>query len=612
MFNNNYTEQAIPSYLQPAKVKRIAPGIVQEQIQVIQQNSIPTPTPGGQEIQFFLPQYSNTFLDCQSAFFTFHVSAQFTLPVAAGYGAAVGNFANASNGAIIGSFYSLFQRMSIYANSVNATDDILEFGIVGLRLLQLTMSLQARRGMHWLLGFMADPYSNSSLMAYRIRGPFPYTADGDSTVLQNNTGGTAAPSLATSYGGLALGGIGGAGPFYFSQQFDIAIPVPGSIGVNNPNMYYMGLGNTRISLYTENPANFLALPAAAAFNRVFPISATTINAFPANPNAVSTTNAAGFQLVSWSITRARFVANIVRLDDVVFRDVLSRIESVSGGILATKVTSFTIGQQTINNGASGQQNIALNIRKGSMIGVIALFNNTGGSSNAAFLAGAAEYVNIFNKYGSINPGLGANTMLQVNNVNYPKLGINPTVNPSDAYAYMLEGLGVLTDNTVKPSIDFTNWLVADPNTVGFSQGTYPQGAGVVVSGATTAFWRAGCYTTAPQATASVVPGAAASNTACTISPWYLWTFEPQENINWYQSQLGSQRFTLSNDFLLYFSLQDTPRPGLISGKNTMDGSNFLIANLITTTSYLYNVYFIALYDAIIEHNFSTREVFMIS
>ena len=71
-------------------------------------------------------------------------------------------------------------------------------------------------------------------------------------------------------------------------------------------------------------------------------------------------------------------------------------------------------------------------------------------------------------------------------------------------------------------------------------------------------------------------------------------------------------YALSNDFFMYFSLEDTPRPGLLSGKNTMDGSNYLNMPLVATTSYVYNVYFIAVYDALIVHDITQSNVYMIS
>lgn len=622
----SYTTKALPASLMPEKPKTILPGIIQQQIQVIQSNALNQPTLGGATIDWYLPQLPNTFLDCASAMFVLHVSAQFSMQN--GYGANQYNFAHNINGCILGSFYSLFQRFTVYANSVNVTDDIWELGIVGYRILNVSMTKDAKEAMAWILGFDTDIFANG-LAGYRIRGSFPMMADGDSVVLLNGAAGTGA------FQGLAIGG--GAGPFFFTQQFNIAIPVPGSVGINNPGMYYMGLGNTRISLITETPANFLLLPATATaigantalqYTQYVP----TFAQVPANPatstvaeNVLVTCNVGGFQLVAWNITRCRIEANTVTVPS----DILNEILTMAGAPqLISKTTNFTVSTQPLQQGTSGLQNLQVNNRKGSMRAVMFLFNNQGAcTGQPAFVTAntGVEYQNFFNKYGSINPGAGPNTLLSVNNTNYPKIGLNPTQYPCETWSYILESLGLLVTDSIKPTTCMQNWLVADPSVIAYQLNSFTPatGPGTGLSGATTNFWRSGLITNgsaggiAGSQVAPAIAGPAAAalgvpNNLCALSAWWPWCF--QSYWEWFDIQCvtGGPKIPFSNDFFLYFNLEDTPRPGLISGKNTMDGSNYLNLNLVAPTSYRYNVYIIGIADAIMVHDFNTKEVFMIS
>lgn len=607
MFSSAYTERGLPQTLIPQKTKVIVPGIVQEQIQVIQQNTIPSPTPAGTEIQIYLPQLINTFLDCQSAYLVFHVITQWNFT--AGYGAGFPATSNDLNGALIGSFYSIFYRLTVYANSVNVTDDIIEVGIIAARLLQLTMTRTARDGMAWLLGFNASPFCNSGLLGYKVRGQFPYGADGDNLALMNNSTSVGANYILGS--GSALGnGLAGAG--IINQQYDFAVPMLGSLGINNPNMYYMGLGNTRISLFTENPNNIFFLPPAFTTSRALAMAPGGVG----GPSVQQSIRVGGYALAVFAVTRVRFEANIVRLDQGIMGEISGMLTS-TGGSIVNRCISFQTTTQQIQLGSSGTQQPSLNLRRGCMKSVLTCFNNTGNStSTLGGLNGANPEVNVFNKYGSINPGLGANTMLLINNVSYPKLGLNPTQFPSETFAYILDGLGLFSSDSAKPDIPFQNWLCADPAVISSGMGTLCPTGTADLSAGSTSFWRSGAFQQGIGVGAAMTWASTTNlngqNNVVQTNPSYFWAQAPQYLMS-SAAMLGSGfTYCLSNDFFLYFSLEDTPRPGLLSGKNTMDGSNYLNIPLVATTSYTYNVYFIGIFDALIVHDITQSNVYMIS
>lgn len=605
---DGFSQRALPVTFFPTKPKTIVAGITQEQLQVINQNTIPQPTPFGTEIQFYLPQLGNTFLDCSTAYLLFNINVQFQ-NVSGGT-----IYANQANGAVIGSFYSFFQRLTVYANSVNVTDDIWELGLIACYYLKLTMSKQARECMSYLMGFNPDPYASVGLTGYRVKGVFPMSAEGDALAIVSNT------NLANNFGYQT--GLASANNAFFIQQFHVAIPMIGSLGVNNPNMYYLGLGNTRISLFVDNPTTAFFLPAGMTSQNFRITSAATPPVAASEIN-----NAGGLALTSFNITRARFIGNIIRLDDTVMNQVIQLMQPVNGQQLVTKCTSFGVSTQSLPSQISGTVQVAMNIRRGSVKSVLCLFNNTGALNTASqssllpFVTangtGASiETVNPFSKYGSINPGLGANTLLLINNVNYPKLGLNPTQFPAETFSYILEGLELLTSDDMKPSIIMQNWLVADPAIVLFGalQAVQTQND---TTNRTTSAWRAGTYVNGfQQLNAGLTSLGLYANTQ--ISRSALNAFIPQHWIDaaggWNNSvdPFGNEPYTSANEFFLYFSLEDQPRPGMISGKNTMDGSNFLNLNIITPTGYAYTVYFIAVYDALLVHDFAERNVYYVS
>lgn len=628
MLNNSYSERAIPATLLPTKPKAIVNGITQEQIQIISQNTIAQPTPGGTEIQFYLPQLPQTFLDTLSSYFCFHVTISLG---SAGTASSVNDsiYNNNCNGAILGGFYSMFFRMTVYANSVNVTDDIYELGLTAIYFLRLTMTKTARASMAYMYGFQHDPSNCSALAAYRIAGPFPQISRSDGYDYQYTNpnwvftgvpsdwepGVPQCPKLLSgnSY-------TGGSAATVLTQDFDIAIPVIGSLGVTNDNPYYLGLGNTRISLYTEDPSNFLLLPPVwCRASMVFPNGdkAAFTAGTPDTPKqvtpVVANINSGGLTLISagsFTITRARFEAMIIRLDNSVWSELQQAIMSVNGPRLVSKVTSFTTTTQQFANDASGLQQPQMQIRRGSVKSVLITFNNTGTSTATSMTEGpgipnnttgaafAEELPNYFKKYGSINPGLTANTNLSVNNVYYPKQGLDPTNYPSETMAYIMDCINMFNTSSTKPSISMQNWLVCDPNILVNNQVNQ-----------ISSMWRSGAILNQPQ---FGNPGTVTNASACyNRSPWFVETLISLEKLTM-EWNTGEDAEIKSNDFFLYFSLEDQPRPGMISGKSTMDGSNYLNAPLLYKTSYAYNVNFIAAFDALLVHEFDTGNVFYVS
>lgn len=619
--------EAVPDSLRFTKPRSIKDGIRQEQLVIPNQNTITQPTPGGSEIQFWIPQLPNTWWDPETAYFVIHAVGTFQ-QVSNWQAANPGTptMANDANGCIIGSFYSLFQRYAVWANGLNQTDDILEVGIVALRVLNITMTRQAREAMAFMFGFQNDPFSCASLAGYRIKGTFPFSADSDSAVLMNQY---TSPTLGGQQG------IGLPAAYYFNQNFDFAIPLIGTLGANNPSLYYLGLGNTKVSLFTEVPANFLLLPPGNGETRYVPTAAGGGGAFPIPAaNTASTLASGGLQLANWAITRARLVANTLILSQAVMQQVIA----MAGSQVVSLCQTFKMSQQNLQQGLSGLQQVTFSIRAGSMNYVIVLFNNTGtsnatytapGSTNLSFVnsafgtgylntgtggyynnavnAGVAEIANFFNKYSSINPGLGSTTKLTVNNTDYPKNGaLNPTQYPSETLAYMAEGMNMYSNSDQKWGPPPQNWAVADPNVIisGLQANNFPA-ATQQPSTQSSQFWRCGAICNGiNQVQVNTTIG-------CTTCPFFKWCLVSIEILNGPSSWNGQEKYVMSNDFFLFFGLQDQSRKGMISGKNTMDGSNFLNMNLSSVTSYAYSVYFVANCDILIVHDFETRNVYPI-
>lgn len=707
---NGLSERALPAFLLPTKPKAIVAGIEEQQVQYLNTNTIPTPTTAGQEIQWFLPRLEQTFLDPQSSYFVFHCSLRFQIRVVNSFGnTAVYN--NECQGAFLGSFYNMFQRYTVFAGSTNSTDDIVDVGVVATHYLRISMSTQAKNAMAMLLGFNCNPTNVSGLLGYRIMGPHPqicyedprrlFTSDND-CAQRGFTGpattGGASP-FTTTYTIATTGW-----PRYFSgdrfldndfitQEFDFALPLLGSLGVNNDNPYYMGLGNTRITLVTADPADFIRSPPRGyEFSgiNVEPVYVTAANAYP---GLVGTTNvlansvanfvqvpagamAAGppqvpaaavnlqgpasalawgatfttqsgavpsvannntntlppgawrrgqvsvcsFTIVNWTIQRAKFVGNIIRLDESVWRNLLGMIRNVNGDKIVSKVTTFVSSTVTLPQGSAGMLNPQFNVRRGSVKHVLTAFNPVGAAAasasyftdlaqtktngttiwNRELAAGTItswniEIANWFGKVGSINPGCGANTFLSVNNQNYPKLGLNPTEYPMETFSYIMDCLNQLNSSNMKPTIHFQNWLAADPSIV-----------------TDTRLWRSGVIIGALQQ----IPDNTSTNTPDTdrlasASIWWLWTMISPDRFNVTWNNLGMETTVFSNDFFLFFDLEDAPRPGMLSGKSTMDGSNYMNLNLIAPTSYNYTLYFICAIDALLVHEIDTLNVYYV-
>lgn len=164
-----------------------------------------------------------------------------------------------------------------------------------------------------------------------------------------------------------------------------------------------------------------------------------------------------------------------------------------------------------------------------------------------------------------------------------------------------------------------NWLVCDPSVI--MSGAGSNVGSINSTPGTTNFWRPGTYLGIPATNSlSAISNAVgtadtdALNTAIVTFPSYIYSMIAPVNFRNATKTCvsGASPYNLSNDFFMYFSFEDTPRPGMLSGKNTMDGSNYLNVPLVAAVSYTYNIYFIGIYDALIVHRFEDSNVFMIS
>lgn len=595
-----FTEVALPQVLLPFKPKLITPGIVQEVMCVYPSDVIPNPTQPGTEIQLFLPQYLNTFLDPSSSMLIVQCSAVFT-------GSNNHTFTSLFNGAWKGSFYSLFQRMQVLANSVNVTDNINEVGVLMMWLLKLSMSNQARNAMSWILGFSSDWNRHAGTMGYRIKGPFPYVQDNDATyaVVPQFTW-----DAGNNYTWPLMSGNVVVANTQFSQSFMFALPVPGSLGFNNPNLYYMGHGNTRISLYTDDPNQFFALPPQVGYNVPGLTGVTT------STTATFTTRrqiGGGLTLSTFRVNSVRFEANIIRLSDGIMADVLSLVQPIMRNQWVTKCLSFETTTQTMPQGSSGMTQISYNSRLGSVKAVLVVHVPTGPCNNygAVTSDGTAggtnlELVNFLGKWNGVNPGLGPNTLFQINNVNYPKIGLNPTQYPNETWAYILDALNLFVTPDLKPAIHMSNWLVADPNACAYNPGTSTSST---TGSATTQFWRCCPVLSGYQSlvlNATNFAGATYSK-SLPVGDFFM----PRDCPLLTQVSPASPNAAAANEFFMYFNFEDQPRPGMISGKNTYDGSNLYFMYLITVTSYAYTIYMFTFFDELLCFDWTDKNVYAI-
>jgi hypothetical protein len=593
-----FAERAIPSYLINFKPKIVAPGITQETLEWINANTIPAPTPAGQEIQFFLSQLPRTYLDTQSTF----LSLQCSLTMTNKSGRTI--FSNGANGCVIGSFYSLFYRYAVWANTSQPLDDIQELGLVAHHYLRLTMARGAKATMSYLMGFTHDYLNCASLTGYRLKGQFPECAVGDATAFQSRSALAQDGRTDTvQEAGINTGqevryqfGAGVATDGVVTQNFEVSLPLLGALGITNDNPYYMGLGQTRVSYFLDDPQNaFLLTPAYLRYAATVDDSNSTT---PPDGGAAITTTATnvqigGFTYGSFTISRARIIGNVITLSEELWEQMLPSIQA-NQGRLVSRVTTFLMSAATIPSGSNGTIQIPANLRAGSLKYVSCHFNPNGALpptyTKYGRLQGTDTGVNIelpnyFKKYGSINPGLTQGTAMSINNTWYPKLGLDPTNLPGQTLSYIMDCLNMLNSGNMKPSFSLANWLVIDPNAV------QPNGK-----------WRSGVITTQPQRIGT-------SASATSQSTWFLNTLVSPSETNWWD--LGLSKETFSNDFFLFFNFESAMRPGMVAGRNTYDGQNILNLNLGQSCAYNYNVQLFAAIDAVLVHVVPTGEVLWI-
>lgn len=623
-----FSERAIPATLLPLRPKIVAPGIKRESLEWVNSNTIPQPTQAGQEIQFFIPQYERTYLDTQSTYLV--VSANLVLSYPNGDQQGTPLFNHNANGCLLGSFYSLFYRYTVWANTNTTLDDILELGIVALTYLRLSMSKGARQAMSSLFGFADDFNGAGCIIGRRIKGPGSQTARNDSYFSNSSA------TFGTSYNPVPQGfdnanfiqqyyngeiRLQSGCPLYPGQQliqdFQFAIPLIGALGITNDNLYYLGLGQTRVSFFMENPQNCFLLP--PIYTKAIAVTPGTIDdvGFVIHPGqpvtpVLATITAGGLVFNQFNITRVRLIANILTLSPEIWEQIMPQILAVGGNKLEARCTSFNVSTATIAQGSAGTMQLLVNQRYGSLKTAVAHFNPTTGCNNPLFTTnnGQAGSPNLeipfyFNKYGSINPGCTANTAFSIHTEWYPKIGLDPTMYPHQTLAYIMDCLNTLNSGNMKPSISDQNWFVADPAVIAAPQVVTNNTGPVPLSG----LWRPAPILAVPQVTTGALYGAnvtLGTKTPTRSSLWWLQTLMTGKEINWWD--FGGSSEVISNEFFLYWSFETAVRPGMISGKNTMDGSNYLNLNLIAPTTYGYTVYIIGAFDAVCVHDLNTGNI----
>lgn len=560
----------------------IVPGITEDDLNVLAFGTLPSPSVVGQQISVLIQDYANTFVDTTMSFIWIRATLVMqqtgaTTPLNGPW-----------TGAFIGSFWSIFSRYTVSANSTTPTDDMPDIGVTAAIYLRLTMSITLRESLGYLLGFNTDPEGYDALLGARTgAASFPWTSGGQTP----NT------PLALTW---PQNG-------FLTQVYDICLPVFGTLGTGNKSgLYYLGLGTTRIDFILEDWNRWLAI--CPLTTTPVPLAVVGANAVVGTPAQVAANGVgngglikgAGFSLggvwtvTSFTVNYLRFMGKVIRFDLQTMATITSQLRSPN---FITRQTVFLMSTANLAAGISGTQQILCNAHGASVTALLTLFNNGLQTFTAQGNVALAGETLPFNKYGSVNPNLIQGTAFSINNRLYPQQGFDPTNFPAQTYAMCVNAIHSLWGSGSKPSIAPGNYMVID-------HAGNPM-AGIGGNGAPAATnpawrWRSGSYVVSGALNAT---GAAPAANMLTGASDVVTAFISEHEYNAFQfnTLIGSKRVK-SNDFFLCFDLETVSRPGYISGTPMNTGSNFLNMNISPALGASYTIYFILMCDGILNQN----------
>lgn len=444
-------------------------GLKQTNLRQINYNQIPVTngTPAATEIQVIIPQLDACFLDPHSTFLEVDatVSVTFTVP-SVNESAFVLSPSN-SNGGIIGSGASIFQRYQLYLNNAILSDDESEFGLISYLQLLLSLNKVQRQAMAAVLGL--HPTNPNGIWGAPFHGHDMHhrasmTVSGAGLSVAAGTANTIVGANAYPGGAWnpihgafwAKQGAAAAGTIILTcvQDMQFNIMLPGLIGSGNDKLFPLFNGPTMIKLYTDAFANYFGLDFGQGIT--------------GTPAAYTPTS----QYLQ--INTVHFVGDFVRCDPASFNAVMSGLPNPNMFVL--KTTAWQAATAPLSAGSSGISDVLIPHRRASIKVLYCLFNPQ--STASIQLNSTAANRNLHSKFSSVCPNLTNGTCVALNGVNYPQQTYDPMARPAEVLTTIYKTLQTWANDGIKP-LDPASFYVCD----GWNNG------GVGVGGAT--FWNAG-------------------------------------------------------------------------------------------------------------------------
>lgn len=598
---------AIPTNVLPTPIMMVDPEIDYSQVMIINSYTIPgakgvagdptagatsgsagSSTPTNTQIDLVMLQQENCFLDTRTSALEVNVVVTFHSQLSTN--ATDGNINGYLNGAVRGSFWSFFYKYTVYANQSQPTDDITDIGVVARWMFATTMSMSMKKAVASLWGF-CDDFTEGCLGA-RLFGAAPSLANclrffaGGATGMQDGKYVVMTSNTATRFS---------------VQRFDCILPLFGTLGLGNGGMYYLGLGTTKISLWTEDPSNTFFVPGAVV-NGLVNTAGGVVTMAPLCPGA-ATNYQSSLVIDSVVIERVQWWGNLLQVSPGVMQEIKAAGLSPDG-IYRQRCTSFVVATITIPSGVSGLQMYPFNVKRWSNKLTLLVFPPT---ENATTVAANGTNVSPFLKYGSLNPSLGANTVMMMNNTRYPKNGYDCLNYPQQAHYENLKALQAWTGNTgARSDIQMCNWMKMDPQGI---LNPFPTGAWA----APTAYaqmnadlisrgWENGQFNTITATgvrswLSTMVPTFYAG--AGSVANKFLTSAVQASTDSIAVNVAGNgHRYVQSQDFYLAVDPEILPASTYVSGISVNATGNFFQANITYPLKNAYTLYYIVMFDGL--------------
>lgn len=450
--------------------------------------------PSGLEIQVVIPQLDGCFGIPETAYL--HIEAEldvaFNLNTAQGSILACG--LSPSNGGILGSACSLFNRYQVYLNTAILSDDIIEFGLLSHLQFLLAFNRENRFAMAAVLGL--NRYYPSGVIGQAFNGPEPndraYLVAAPTlsntpsalvnwaTMLQTAVNRTlinsqaaryqtiyAPNTVGSSYLGYKFTNGNQAVAATFAQTLRFAILLPGILGSGSNKLFPLFIGPTRISLYTDLIQNYTWFNFPAACNNPGACTSFTATLPPVAPTVTP----------SMYIRAVWLNIDYIRCDGPSFALIVESLPIPDTFVI--KSTAWAIASTTIPI-TQGQSETLIPHRRASCKCLYVLFSPSGGYNAPPPLIESSYEItntlayscpgNIFGKYGWVNPNLSNGTCVTINGIMYPQQTNDPLERPDEMYSNLLRTLGVWSNDGNRPCIAPNNFFVTDTMSINVAGG----------------------------------------------------------------------------------------------------------------------------------------------